>query len=240
MLKIEDRLIVSIDVNRIDELKKLCKKIGNRVRTLKLGLELIYSQGLGVIDMVKGFGYKVMLDAKLLDIPNTISGAAKAIGSRGVFGITIHTLGGKGMLEAAKKELEKISKQKLIDPPLLFGVTVLTSLDDSDLRAAGFRGNYLHTVLGLVKIGLKSGIDGVVCSPNEVAEIRKKFGKDFFIATPGIRLNQDKSGDQKRFNTPGKAISDGADFLIVGRSITQKDNIEKAINLFYQEIERNL
>ncbi len=240
MIKLKDRLIVSIDIGSIDALKALCKKINNKVNTLKLGLELIYNQGLKVVDIVKSFGYRVMLDTKLLDIPNTVSGAVNGITNMGIFGLTIHTVGGKDMIEAAKKKLLEISKKQKIIPPLLFGVTILTSLDDSDLKSIGFRQNYLNSVLGLVRIGLKSGIDGIICSPNEVAEIRKNFGKDFFIATPGIRLKDDSSGDQKRFNTPGAAIADGADFLIVGRSITEKKDTDKAIDLFYQEIERNL
>ena len=237
-LSLEDRLIISLDTSRKSDVIRLCKKIQGKVSTLKLGLELIYSVGLEVIDTVKSFGYKVMLDAKLLDIPNTVEGAIKAIGDLGVSAVTIHTLGGSQMLEKAREILEKQAKSRAKFRPLLFGVTILTSLDNSDLKTLGFKGDFYHSVLNLTEIALDAGIDGVICSPKEVEAVRKKFGTDFYIATPGIRLPEDTGGDQKRISTPQEAISKGADFIIVGRPITASKDISRTIDSYLEKIER--
>ena len=239
-LLLRDRLIIVIDTNNKNEVISLCKKISGKVSTVKIGLELIYSVGLGIVDTIKSFGYKVMLDAKLLDIPNTVSGAAAAIGKLGVSAVTLHTLGGKQMLISAREVMEKQAKLEAKLKPLLFGVTILTSLDDADLKALGFKGDFFQSVLNLSKIAVESGMDGIVCSPNEVKPVREKLGTGFYIATPGIRLPEDASGDQKRINTPEEAISRGADFIIVGRSITTREDVGGTIDLYLEKIERTL
>jgi len=239
-LSLKDRLIVSLDTNNKSDVASMCRKISGKVSTIKLGLELIYSVGLEVIDTVKSFGYKVMLDAKLFDIPNTVKRAAEAIGELGVSAVTIHTLGGRRMLEQTWEILEKQSELRAKFRPLLFGVTILTSLDDKDLKTLGFRGNFLNSVLSLTGIAIDAGADGIICSPNEVEVIGKKYGTGFYIATPGIRLPEDAAGDQKRINTPEEAMSGGADFLIVGRSITNKEDVGGTIDLYLEKIERTL
>ncbi len=240
ILKTSDRLIISIDASSKQEVILLCKRINNNVTTLKLGLELIYSCGLGIVNTVKSFGYKVMLDAKLLDIPNTVCGAIAAISKLGVDRITIHTLGGGKMLADAKQKLAEESSKLNIIPPLLFAVTILTSLDDKDLDILGFKNSFLQSVLNLANLAIKNGIDGIICSPNEVKSIRETLGGGFYIATPGIRLHDDDKGDQKRISTPYNAIKNGADFIIAGRSITAKANPEEAIKKIFIEIERAL
>ncbi len=237
-LSSKDRLIISIDVNTKNEVINLCKKISGRVTTLKIGLELIYSAGLSIIDTVKSFGYRVMLDSKLLDIPNTIKSAAEAISKLGVNAMTIHTLGGKQMLADAREAVEKQAKSQTRLKPLLFGVTILTSLDNKDLENLGFKENFYNSVLNLSKIAVESGMDGIVCSPNEVEPVRKILGNDFYIATPGIRLPEDEASDQKRVSTPGEAILKGADFIIVGRPITAKKDVARAIDRYLEEIEK--
>lgn len=239
-LSLRDRLIVSVDKNKKSDVVNICRKISGKVSTLKLGLELIYGVGLEVIDTVKSFGYKVMLDAKLFDIPNTVKSAAEAIGGLGVSAVTIHTLGGRQMLEQAREILEKQSESRAKFRPLLFGVTILTSLDDKDLKALGFREDFMYSVLNLASVAIDAGTDGIICSPNEVKTIRKKFGNGFYIATPGIRLPEDAVGDQKRINTPEEAMSRGADFLIVGRSITTREDVGGTIDLYLEKIERTL
>jgi orotidine-5'-phosphate decarboxylase len=236
ILKPEDRLIVVIDVNKKSGLTRLLSAAGGKVTTVKLGLEMIYSVGLDIVNTAKSFGYKVMLDAKLMDIPNTIKGASGAITGLGPSIVTVHTLGGKKMLEAAVSAMEEHSKKDNSIRPMVFGVTVLTSLDDSDLSSMGFKEGYLPTVKKLVGMALDAGIDGIVCSPQEVEPLRDQFGDDFYIATPGIRLAEDSSGDQKRVNTPGEAISSGADMIIVGRSITSKEDIGGAIDIYLKKI----
>ena len=239
-LKLKDRLITVIDVNSQPELMKALTAIGGRVSTVKLGLELIYSVGTGVADIARRSGYKVMLDTKLMDIPNTIKGASAAISKLKPSLITTYALGGKKMLQASLKALKKQSEAAGNIRPLLMAVTVLTSLDDSDLAAMGFRGDYMDTVKRLVGIALDAGADGIVCSAAEAGALRKQFGNDFYIATPGIRLAEDSAGDQKRVNTPEEAISNGADMVIVGRSITGKKDMGAAVDIFLQKIKSSL
>ena len=235
-----DRLIISIDVNSEQQLISLCHRIDNNVTTLKLGLELIYSCGLKIIDTAKSFGYKVMLDAKLMDIPNTVSQAISAIAGLGVDKVTIHTLGGARMIRDAKEKAVAQALRLNIFAPLIFGVTILTSLDNKDLEVMGFKGDYVNAVLGLAEQAIDSGIDGIICSPNEVVRIRENFGNNFYIATPGIRLEDDAAGDQKRISTPYAAVKNGSDFIIVGRSVTDKENTVETIKTILKDIERAL
>jgi orotidine-5'-phosphate decarboxylase len=235
-----ERLIISIDASSKNEVIGLCKKFSGKVSTIKIGLELIYSTGPAIVNTIRSFGYRVMLDAKLMDIPNTVSRASTAIANLDISALTIHTLGGRQMLVSAREAVEEQMKIKTIQKPLFFAVTILTSLDSGDLDSLGFRDGFLISVLGLSKIAVDSGMDGIICSPNEVEPVRKKLGSNFYIATPGIRLTGDETGDQKRINTPGQAISKGADFIIVGRSITTSVDIPGTIDMYLEEIDRSL
>jgi len=239
-LKPEDRLILSLDVSNKFEAMEVLKKAEGSISTIKIGLELIYNEGLGIVDVVKKSGYKVLLDAKLMDIPNTIAGALRGISKLDIRMITIHAFGGSSMLKIAVETLSEIYNIKQKNRPLLFGVTVLTSLDDNDLENFGFNIKFFELVLKMAKIAIDGGADGIICSPNEVKFLREQFGYDFFIATPGIRLAEDDTGDQKRINTPEMAIRDGSDFIIVGRSIIKSTDIRGKINLYLKKIEREL
>ena len=239
-LKLKDRLIAVIDVNKQPDLMKILTAIGGRVSTVKLGLEMIYSVGTGVADIARRSGYKVMLDTKLMDIPNTIKGASAAISRLKPSLITTYALGGKKMLQASLDALKQQSEAEGNIRPLVMAVTVLTSLDDSDLAAMGFKGDYMDTVKGLAGLALEAGVDGIVCSPGEAGALRRQFGDGFYIATPGIRLAEDSAGDQKRINTPEEAISSGADMVIVGRSITGKKDMGAAVDIFLQKIKSAL
>jgi len=152
----------------------------------------------------------------------------------------MHTLSGRQVLISAQEVIEKQVKLESKLKPLLFGVTILTSLDDDDLKTLGFKENFFYSVLNLSRIAVESGLDGIICSPNEVKIIRENLGDDFYIATPGIRLSEDSAGDQKRINTPEEAILKGADFIIMGRSITTKEDIARTIESCLEEIERSL
>ena len=237
-IDLADRLIISIDVSSKQELIFLCHKISNMISTLKLGFELIYNCGPDIVRVAKSFGYKVMLDAKLHDIPNTVSKAASAITRLGVDKITIHTSGGMQMLKDAQKSVQAEADKMKIIPPLLFGVTILTSLDDSDLKKIGYKKNYQDSVLNLVKMAVDSKIDGLICSPREVKKIRDRC--DLLIATPGIRFAEDSHDDQKRVSTPYSSVRNGADYIIVGRSVTSKDNMVEIINKILNEVEKAL
>ena len=236
-LKSRDRLILSMDVSTKNEVLLILQELKNTVSTIKIGLELLYNEGTEIIKTVTDCGYKVLLDAKLMDIPNTVVGALKGISKLGVSMITIHTFGGTDMLKKAKEKLLKAAAADNNMMPLLFGVTVLTSLDDFDLKAFGFQLKYSDVIKNLAEIALNSNIDGIICSPNEVSVLRKNFGNDFLIATPGIRLPDDESGDQKRFNTPEKAVNDGADFIIVGRPILNSRNRKETVKNYLSRME---
>lgn len=236
-INLEDRLIVSVDVSSKNEIDSICKKINNRVSTLKIGLEVIYNLGLSIIDTIKSYGYRVMLDTKLMDIPNTVNKALIGILHRDVFAVTVHLLGGRDMLRSSEELLKKEASSKNLSRPYIFGVSILTSLGNKDIEDLGFRYKQATLVKRLVEIGVSSGVDGIICSPNEAGGIRKEFGDSIYIATPGIRLKEDSRGDQKRVNTPDYSIKEGADFLIVGRPILQSKNIESKIDLFLKRIE---
>ncbi len=239
-LRLKDRLIAVIDVNRQSELMRMLCALGGRVSTVKLGLEMIYSAGTGVADIARRSGYDVMLDTKLMDIPNTVKGASAAIAKLEPSLITVYALGGKKMLEACLEALRQESKAAAGTRPLVLAVTVLTSLDDGDLLQMGFAGGHMDTVKKLAGLALEAGVDGIVCSPREAGLLRREFGDSFYIATPGIRLAGGSAGDQKRINTPEEAISNGADMLIVGRPITGSDDMGAAADLFLEKIERSL
>lgn len=239
-LRLKDRLIAVIDVNKRSQLMKMLAAIGGKVSTVKLGLEMIYSVGAEVSDIARRTGYDVMFDAKLMDIPNTIRGASAAIARLRPSLVTIYALGGRDMLKASINALRESSESLGQIRPKLMAVTVLTSLDDSDLESMGFSGGYMYTVKKLAGVALEAGVDGIVCSPGEVETLRKEFGDDFYIATPGIRLEEDSAGDQKRVNTPEEAISRGADMIIVGRSITGKEDVGGAVDLFLEKIKSAL
>ncbi len=235
-LRLKDKLIVAIDGNKRSKLMGILVAIGGKVSTVKLGLEMIYSVGTEVADITRRSGYDVMLDTKLMDIPNTIRGASVAIARFKPAFLTSYALGGRKMLEDSIDVLKKQSENDGQVRPKLMAVTVLTSLDNSDLEAMGFRISYMDIVKRLAGIALEAGVDGIVCSPEEVEDLRKEFGSDFYIATPGIRLAGESVGDQKRINTPEEAISRGADMVIVGRSITGKADARGAVDLFLEKI----
>lgn len=237
-IKIEDRLIIGIDTSSKERILLLCNEIGNRVSTLKLGLEVIYSNGLDIVKSVISFGYKVMLDVKFLDIPNTIANASRAVVNLGVSKMTVHATGGEQMLKGTRDAVMKESEKLQIIPPEIFAVTILTSLSNTDLNILGFKNNYLKSVLNLAELAVSAGIYNIVCSPNEVSFLREHLGNSFKVATPGIRLEEDDSTDQKRFNTPFNAIKNGADYLIVGRSITSKENPAEAVKTILEQISK--
>lgn len=201
---------------------------------VKLGMEIIYSEGFDLIDEIKKRGHKIFLDLKLHDIPNTVSSAMKVLAKKGVDIVNVHAAGGLKMMEAAVRGLEegfieyKASNPKAINRPLCIAVTQLTSTSQGMMNdELLIQGDLQEAVLAYAKNAKKAGLDGVVCSVHEVEEIHKLCGQDFLTVTPGIRLADDSKDDQKRVSTPQLAKEQGADYIVVGRSITKsKDPIE--------------
>jgi orotidine-5'-phosphate decarboxylase len=211
-----ERLIVALDFPNATAALKLVDQLDGATRWFKIGLELYIAEGNPLVTKVLSRGYSVFLDLKLHDIPNTVSSAVFAASRLGVNMLTIHAAGGPAMLAAAAEAAGKAERS-----PALLAVTVLTSMDDTQLAATGVSDSPADQVQRLAKMALGCGVQGLVCSPNEVSGLRGEIGPKPLLVVPGIRPAGAATGDQKRVATPGSAIADGASFLVVGRPITQ-------------------
>ena len=183
---------------------------------LKIGKELFTAAGPDLVREVVGRGFDVFLDLKYHDIPNTVAQACKAAASLGVWMLNVHALGGRRMMEAAREALESVPNR-----PRLIAVTILTSMGPEDLAEIGLPGEPAEHVQRLAALAETAGLDGVVCSPREVAMLRETRGQDFLLVTPGIRPAGSDIGDQKRIMTPAQALHTGSNYLVIGRPITQ-------------------
>jgi orotidine-5'-phosphate decarboxylase len=205
----------AIDRPGLDGALGLGRSLLDVVGGLKVGLEFATANGPDGVRRIGALGLPVFLDLKFHDIPNTVAGAVRAAASLGVALLTLHVAGGPAMLRAA------VEAAHLEEPcPKLLGVTVLTSLDDADLAALGVRHKVTDQVLRLAELAWTAGLDGVVCSPHELAALRQRFDRAFKLVVPGIRPNAFAQRDQKRTLAPAGAIAAGADLLVIGRPIT--------------------
>jgi orotidine-5'-phosphate decarboxylase len=210
------RIIVPLDVPDAEAALALAARLDNKLCRVKVGKELFVAAGPAVVARLQERGFEVFLDLKFHDIPNTVAGACRSAARLGVWMMTVHASGGEAMLRAAREAIEAVAR-----PPLLVAVTVLTSLAEKDLAQVGFSGSILDNVERLARLARASGMDGVVCSAQEAPLIRKAAGEDFVLVTPGIRLQSDAKDDQARIVTPVEAVRLGANYLVIGRSITQ-------------------
>jgi len=206
-----ERLIVALDFPTLAEAETMIGRLGDTVSFYKIGLELIYAGGLPLVRRLVGDGKQVFLDAKLLDIDNTVAGAVGTIRSLGVTLLTVHAYP-RAMRAAVAARGDSGVK--------LLGVTVLTSMDGDDLTDAGYSGSVQDLVLRRALDAKAAGMDGLIAASGETAAIRAAVGPDMLIVTPGIRPRGTDAGDQKRIATPAEAIVGGADHLVVGRAIT--------------------
>ncbi len=224
-------VFVALDTPDLSEAVALASSLKHHVGGLKIGLEFIAAHGPDGVRRIVSLGMPVFADVKFHDIPNTVAGAARETARLGVSIFNIHASGGEAMMRAAKEAASSI------DPTVkIIGVTVLTSLDDAALGTVGQRGPAPAQVERLAKLARQSGLDGVVCSPREIALIRKACGPDFLIVTPGIRPAGADLADQKRVTTPADAVRAGADILVVGRPITAASDPAKAARAIADEI----
>jgi orotidine-5'-phosphate decarboxylase len=208
-------LFVAIDTPDLDRALALARAIKPHVGGLKIGLEFLTAQGPDGVGRIVEIGLPVFADTKFHDIPNTAAGAAREIAKLGVAIFNIHVSGGAAMMRAA------VEAARTANPSIkVIGVTVLTSLGDGDLDSVGQRGPAADQVVRLATLARTSGLDGVVCSPREIASVRKACGADFLIVTPGVRPLGSDLADQRRVMTPLEAARAGADILVVGRPIT--------------------
>jgi len=195
---------------------ELARNLVGTVGGVKVGLELFAANGPAAVREVGALGLPVFLDLKLHDIPNTVAGAVRAVLSLGPAMLTLHAAGGRAMLEAAVAAAGTAAMR-----PWLLGITVLTSLDEQDLASIGVRASPLDQTLRMAELCAEAGLDGVVCSPLEIAALRRRFGQALRLVVPGIRAEGDAQGDQKRTMSPAEAMALGADVLVVGRPITR-------------------
>lgn len=208
-------VFVALDTPDLARARDLAKAVRPHVGGLKVGLEFIMALGPAGVREILSLGLTVFADVKFQDIPNTVAGASREIARLGCAMFNIHVSGGEAMMRAAKEAAASI------DPKVkVLGVTVLTSLTEHDLRALGQAGNVSQQVERLAALAKHSGLDGVVCSPQEISMVRKICGPDFLIVTPGVRLAGSDLADQRRVMTPREATARGANILVVGRPIT--------------------
>ncbi len=214
-------LIVALDVGSRAEAEAKVRLLGDAVDFYKIGLELFTAEGPDVVKAVKAFGKKVFLDLKFHDIPRTVERAVTSGGRLGVDLMTIHSVGGKAMIRAAADASAAFGAAG----PQILAVTVLTSLDESDLSDIGVAGRTpAEQVQAMGRLALGNGAAGIVCSPREVRSMRELLGPAALLVTPGVRPAGAAVGDQKRVATPADAVRDGATHLVVGRPILAADD----------------
>lgn len=230
-IDLRDRLIVALDVPTAAQAFELAGQLRGVCRWVKVGLELYLAAGNGIVETLTGQGFSVFLDLKFHDIPNTVAGAIRSAASLGASLLTIHASGGPAMLTAAAEAVAGIA-----NPPRLLAVTVLTSMDATQLTAIGVSASPSEQVLKLARLAQSCGIHGLVCSAEEVGLLRQKLGPDALLVVPGIRPAGADVGDQKRIATPAAAIREGASALVVGRPITRAADPAKAVAAILAEI----
>jgi orotidine-5'-phosphate decarboxylase len=210
------QLILALDIEDRTQAIELVKQAGYELEWVKIGLQMFTRYGPDYVREIAGLGKRIFLDLKLHDIPNTVAKAIASVSNLPIDMLTIHTCGGREMMEWAVKAQQE-NKPDL----LLLGVTVLTSMDDETLAEIGVKRTAAEQVSALTALANKAGMSGLVCSPHEAASVKATHGDQFKLVTPGIRPVGVNAGDQKRIMTPQLAAEQGADYIVVGRPIYQ-------------------
>lgn len=233
----DERLIAALDVPTRGQVEQLVVCLGDSVSYYKVGMELFYALGGDIVAWLKEREKKVFLDLKLHDIPNTVGNGLCSLLCLRPDILNVHTAGGLRMMQTASEALHHAADQAGIPCPKLIGVTVLTSMDAQDWAGLGHTGTIADAVLRRAKLAQEAGLDGVVASPAETAEIRRVCGDDFLIVTPGIRPAGASHDDQRRVMTPAGAIRAGASQIVVGRAIYAAENPRAAAEEILREME---
>jgi len=232
-----NRLIIALDYPDLAPALDVARLLLRQVTMFKVGLELFNVAGPAAVTSLRDLGAGVFYDSKFHDIPNTVAGAAAAAARLGVSMFNVHTLGGRTMMAAAKEAALGAAEEAGFTRPLVIGVTVVTSLGDDELQhELGIPAPAREAVLRLALQAKEAGLDGVVASAHEVADIKRLCGKDFLTVTPGIRPAGADRGDQARVATPGEAVRAGADYLVVGRPVTRADDPRAATAAILREM----
>ncbi|OQY07095.1 MAG: orotidine 5'-phosphate decarboxylase [Fusobacteriia bacterium 4572_132] len=237
MKNLKEKLVLALDVPNLNEAKKLIQELAEYVGVFKVGKELFTAVGPEIFKVIKENGGKIFADLKYHDIPNTVASAARVLTRQGVEIFNIHATGGREMIRQTREAIEDEANKLGIKRPKLLAVTVLTSLDNKDLKDLKINventGDY---VLHLAKMAKESGVDGIVCSPLEIEKIKKELGNDFITLTPGIRPSWASKGDQKRVMTPKEATKKGGDYIVIGRPIRNAENRVEATKKILEEM----
>ncbi len=217
-------IIVALDYANGKEALELVAQLDSAKHAVKVGKELFLREGPSFVQAL-ATNFRVFLDLKFHDIPNTVAKACAAAANLGVWMLTLHVTGGTAMMRAAREAIDTFTNQ----PPLLLGVTVLTSFTEADLLQQGIKRSISEQVIHYAAMAASSGLDGVISSPLEVAQLRKNMPEGFLIITPGIRPVNVKHDDQVRVATPKQAVRAGADYLVIGRAITKASNPQQVL-----------
>ena len=212
----DPRIIVALDFPDANGALTLAGRLDPGLCRVKVGSELYTAAGPALVEKLQASGFEVFLDLKYHDIPNSVAAACAAAAALGVWMIDVHALGGRSMMEAARAALPRSGNR-----PRLVAVTLLTSMGTNDMAEVALGGSAQAAVLKLARLAQASGLDGVVCSAQEAADLRRECGKSFILVTPGIRPADAGQDDQARVATPRAAIAGGADYLVIGRPITR-------------------
>jgi orotidine-5'-phosphate decarboxylase len=229
------RVIVALDFSSSLEAAGLVQRLDPAQCALKIGKELFTAAGPAIVEQVARAGFRVFLDLKYHDIPNTVAAACRSAAALGVWMLNVHALGGRAMLQAARAALPSDGPR-----PLVIAVTVLTSMNAADLREVGIDAEPEAAVLRLAALAEACGLDGVVCSAREAASLRSRLAAPFALVTPGIRPGGSGADDQQRVTTPAQAIALGADYLVVGRPVTRAADPLAALAAINAEVSQAL
>ena len=224
-----NRIIIPLDMEYTSAVS-IADKLDPNICRLKVGNQLFTSSGPKIVKTLHDKGFEIFLDLKFHDIPNTVYESVRSAANLGVWMINVHASGGSKMLNASKKALEGFDK-----PPLLIGVTILTSISEEILTEIGFN-NLDKQVMRLTKLAQRSGLDGVVCAASDASKVKQTCGESFLTVTPGIRPRDADLNDQSRTSTPKEAIANGSDFLVIGRPITGSEDPTNALENIYKEV----
>ncbi len=230
-----NRILAALDFPDGASALRMADLLRGRAGGLKIGKQLFTAEGPALVRQLTSRGDRVFLDLKFHDIPNTVAGAVASAAALGVWMVNVHAAGGRAMMTAAREAADKATPAGGTRP-LVIAVTVLTSLDAAALKETGVDAEPADQVARLARLARESGLDGVVCSPQEIALVRRECGSDFLIVTPGIRGAADAKGDQARTATPKGAIEAGADYLVIGRPITAAADPAAAADMIGREV----
>lgn len=220
----QNPIIIALDVPKVEQALALAQHVAPAVGAFKIGSELFTAAGPDIVKKIRATGAAVFLDLKFHDIPNTVAKAVASAVRLDVQMLTIHTSGGLSMMQAAEESAQETAAQAGLKAPLVLGVTVLTSMESSDLAGVGIATGVGHQVERLAQLAARAGLRGLVCSPLEVTGLRQALPSHMQFVTPGIRTGSDEAGDQKRTLSAKEALEAGANWLVIGRPIYAASN----------------